>query len=107
MSKLAPLALVATLATFTVLPAAVNAAESSQSVRAVTDAGAPQASISAGRMIYGANGQRIAPAYRVTAEGTVQVILNGKLVNIPASTLSESNGKVTTTLTKAELSRAR
>lgn len=110
MSKFVPLALVATLATFSVAPAAVQAAESSQTVRAETQAvsaSASSVSVNAGRMIYGANGQRIAPAYRVTSDGTVQVILNGKLVNIPGATLSEAEGKVQTSLTKAELSRAR
>ena len=103
MSKLA---IAATLAALSLVPAA-QAAESSQTVRAATDAAAAPVSVSAGRMIYGSNGQRIAAAYRVTADGTVQVILNGKLVNIPASTLSEADGKVSTTLTKAELGRLR
>ncbi len=99
-------AIAATLAALSLVPAA-QAAESSQSVSAAAEAAASPVSVSAGRMIYGSNGQRIAAAYRVTANGTVQVILNGKLVNIPASTLSEANGKVSTTLTKAELARAR
>lgn len=103
MSKLA---IAATLAALSLAPAA-QAAESSQTVRAATDAAAAPVSVSAGRMIYGGNGQRIAAAYRVTSDGTVQIILNGKLVNIPASTLSEANGKVSTTLTKAELGRLR
>ncbi len=94
MSKIATFALLATLATFTLVPAAVYAE-------------AAPASVEAGRMIYASNGQRIAPAYRVTSDGTVQVIINGKLVNIPGSTISEANGKVQTTLTKSELSRAR
>lgn len=101
MSKLGPIALLATLVTFSLVPAAVHAEEP-----AAATATAP-VSVSAGRMIYGGNGQRIAPAYRVTSDGTVQVILSGKLVNIPASTLSEVNGKVSTTLTKSELLRAR
>lgn len=97
-------AITAVLAALALAPAA-QAAESSQTVRAATaEAGAP-VSVTAGKMIYGGNGQRIAAAYRVTADGTVQVILNGKLVNIPASTLSDANGKIATTLTKAELSK--
>lgn len=103
--KLATIALAA-LATVAIVPA-VQAAESSQTVRAATDAAAAPVAVSAGKMIYGSNGQRIAAAYRVTQDGTVQVILNGKLVNIPASTLSEANGKISTTLTKAELGRLR
>lgn len=105
MNKLAPIALAATLASLSLAPAAASATESSQSVQAPVEAA--QVSVNAGRMIYGANGQRIAPAYRVTSDGTVQVILNGKLVNVPSSTLSEVNGKVTTSLSKKDLSSAR
>lgn len=104
MNKLASLALGAALITVAVAPAAY-AAESSQSVQAAVEA--TPVSVNAGKMIYGPNGQRIAPAYRVTSEGTVQVILNGKLVNIPAASLSEVNGKVTTSLSKKDLSSAR
>lgn len=107
MSKFVPIALLATLATFSVAPAAVQAAEASQSVSAGAQVAAAAPSINAGRMIYGSNGQRIAPAYRVTSQGVVQVILNGKLVNIPASSLTEVDGKVQTSLTKADLNRAR
>lgn len=57
-------------------------------------------------MLYGSNGQRIAAIYRVS-EGNPQVILNGKLVTVPASSLSDVGGKVTTSLTKAELGRTR
>lgn len=105
MKKLAALAAVATLAVFTT-PAAF-AAESSQSVRAATDAVAGTVAVNAGKMLYGSNGQRIAAIYRVTAEGNPQVILNGKLVTVPASTLSDVNGKVATSLTKSELGRAK
>jgi hypothetical protein len=104
MKKFAALAAVATLAMFSV-PAAF-AAESSQSVRAATDAAAGTVAVNAGKMLYGSNGQRIAAVYRVTAEGNPQVILNGKLVTVPASTLTDVNGKITTSLSKQELGRA-
>jgi hypothetical protein len=58
-------------------------------------------------MLYTTNGRRIASIYRVTAEGNPQVILNGKLVTVPASSLSEVDGKVATSLTKKELSSAK
>lgn len=102
MNKLVPIALLATLATFAVAPAAVYASESA----AVSEAAAPVA-VEAGKMIYGPNGQRIAAAYRVTKEGNVQAILNGKLVSIPAATLSEVDGKITTSLTRSQVARAR
>ena len=102
MNKFVPVALLATLATFAVAPVAF-AAESSQTVRAETDAAAAPVSLTAGKMLYGANGQRIAAVYRVTEAGNAQVILNGKLYTVPASTLSEVNGKVTTSLTKNDI----
>ena len=83
------------------------AAETSQSVRAAADASQASVAVNAGKMLYGSNGQRIASIYRVSAEGNPQVILDGKLVTVPASSLSDVGGKVTTTLTKSELGRAR
>jgi len=56
-----------------------------------------------GQMVYAANGQRVAPIYRVNADGSVQVILEGKLTVIPAASLSVVGGKVTTSKTRAEL----
>lgn len=105
MNKFAALAAVATLAVFSA-PAAF-AAESSQSVRAATDAAASGAvAVNPGKMLYASNGQRVATIYRVTAEGNPQVILNGKLVTVPAASLSDVGGKVTTSMSKVELGRA-
>ena len=106
MTKFAPLAAVAALAVLAA-PAAVFAAESSQNVRAATEATTGAVAVNAGKMLYASNGQRIAAIYRVNAEGNPQVILNGKLVTVPASSLSDVNGKVTTSLSKAELGRAK
>ncbi|HEX8057388.1 MAG TPA: hypothetical protein VF481_12050 [Novosphingobium sp.] len=102
MNKFVALAAVATVALFAT-PAAF-AAESSESVRAATEAAAPALKVSAGKMLY-SNGQRLAAIYRVTAEGNPQIILNGKLVTIQASTLSDVNGKITTSVTKQEAGR--
>jgi len=104
MIKFAPVALLATVTLFAVAPAALHA-ETSQSVRAATEAAAP-VNVTVGKMIYGANGARIASVYRVATDGKVQVILDGKLITVPGSTLSEVNGKVTTSLTKSELLRS-
>ena len=101
MNKFAPLAFVATLTLFSIAPVALHA-EASQSVRAATEASAP-VSVTAGKTLFSATGSRIAAVYRVDSQGRVQVILDGKLITVPASTLSEVNGKVTTSLTKAEL----
>ncbi len=73
-------------------------------------ADAPAASgvqVHAGQMLYDSSEHRIAAVYRVTADGNVQIVLNGKLVTAPASSLSDVNGKLTTSLSKSELSAAR
>lgn len=101
MNKFAPIALVATLTLFSVAPAALHA-ETSQSVRAAAEAAAPVNAV-AGKTLYGASGSRIAAIYRVAADGRVQVIIDGKLITVPGSSLSEVNGKVTTSMTKSEL----
>jgi hypothetical protein len=90
MNKLAPLAVLATLATFSLVPIAVHAAETSQSVRAE---------------VYGNNGQRLAPVYRVNSDHSVQLILEGRLVTIPATVLADVNGKLTASETRADLLR--
>ena len=106
MSKLVPFALLATVATLAVIPAASFAAESIQQVR---DANSPSAasavSVSAGKMLYAADGKRLGQVYRVTANGDIQLILSTRLVTVPASTLSDVDGKVTTSLSKSDLNR--
>jgi hypothetical protein len=59
-----------------------------------------------GQMLYDSTGHRIASVNRVTQNGDAQVILNGRLVTIPASTLSQSDGKLTTSLSKADIGKA-
>lgn len=106
MKKFAPLALIATAATFAV-PSAVFAAETSQSVREVTEEVAAPVEVNAGKMLYSTDGRRVASIYRVTEEGNPQVILNGRLITVPASTLSDMDGKVTTSLSKREIVRVK
>jgi hypothetical protein len=67
------------------------------------DAAAAPVSVQKGSMIVAANGARLAPVYRVGADGAAQIILDGKMVSIPASTLSVSGGHLTTSLTKSEV----
>ena len=57
-----------------------------------------------GQLLY-AKGKRLAPVYRVAADGSAQVILNSKMYLVPASTLSIENGKLTTSLSKGEVIR--
>ncbi len=103
MNKFTPLAFAAMLATFALVPVAVHAAETSQTVSAGVEASAPAANVVAGKTLYSVTGQRIAAIYRVTKTGQVQVIFDGKMVAIPASTISEVGGKLVTSLTKASL----
>jgi hypothetical protein len=96
MNKLAIAALFAVIT-----PIAAHAAEDSATVR--TEGATVQ--VTAGKMLYsGAN--RLAPIYRVTSEGNPQLVLDGKLVTIPASTLSSVGGKLTTSLSKKDIDKS-
>lgn len=100
MNKFVPIALVATLSLFSVAPAALHA----ESIANTAGGGAVNAV--AGKVVYSASGSRIAAIYRVTEQGRVQVILDGKLVTVPGASLSDVDGKITTSLSKAELLRS-
>jgi hypothetical protein len=56
-----------------------------------------------GKMLVGANGARLGPVYRVSEDGSAQLIIDGKMVTIPAATLSTVDGKLTTSLTKSQV----
>lgn len=105
MTKLVPFALLATVATIAVIPGVVFAAEGNQQVREVSGGQAAGVAVTAGKMLYGPDGKRIAQVYRVTSTGDVQVILASRLITVPASTLSDVSGKVTTSITKTDLNR--
>ena len=60
-----------------------------------------------GKMLYSADGKRIAAVYRVQPDGSPQVILSGKLVTVPASTLTVEGDKLTTRLTRTQLASSR
>ena len=55
-----------------------------------------------GKMLIAADGARLAPVYRVGSEGP-QVILDGRMVTVPSNTLAVVDGKLETTLTKAQV----
>jgi hypothetical protein len=59
--------------------------------------------IEKGEMLIAANGARLGRVYRVGADGSVQMIIDGKMVTIPASTLSSVDNKLTTNLSKSEV----
>ena len=56
-----------------------------------------------GSMVVASNGARLAPVYRVNPDGAAQIIIEGKMVTIPATTLSMSGGRLTTSLSKSEV----
>jgi len=66
-----------------------------------TSASAPAAK---GMTVVAANGFRIGTVYRVAADGSAEVIYDGKVVTIPVSTLSTTGGKLVTTLSRSEVS---
>lgn len=106
MSKFVPVALLATVATLAVVPSVVFAAETNQQVRAGAEAvSAAPAAATAGKMLYGPDGHRIASVYRVRPNGDAELILDGKLVTVPANTLALTDGKLATGLTKREINR--
>ncbi len=56
-----------------------------------------------GKVLVAADGARLGPVYRVETDGAVQMIIEGKLVTVPASTLSSVDGRLRTTLSKREV----
>jgi hypothetical protein len=71
---------------------------------APSDEGATaQASPAKGNMLVAADGARLAPIYRLSSDGSPQIILDGKLVTVPAASLSMAGGRLMTSLTKREV----
>lgn len=101
MNKFAPIALFVTSLACVMVPVALSAA-----VPSAAGTTAPAGSVTAGKMLYGPDGHRIGSVYRVTAQGDAELILDGKMVTAPASSLSLANGKLTTSLTKSDLIHA-
>ncbi|GGA37583.1 hypothetical protein [Sphingomonas psychrolutea] len=83
------------IAFFAVLAALVSAPLAAQS-----------GGIVAGKPLYASDGKRIGIVYRVTSDGTAQLIINGKLVSIPAASITAADGKFQTSLTKKDLASA-
>lgn len=66
------------------------------------DAGATE-----GKMLLASNGARLGAVYRVTPDGSAQLIVDGKMVTIPANTISVVDGKLQTSLSKADVRKLR
>ena len=58
---------------------------------------------SKGQMLHDGNGGRLAPVYKVNTDGSVQVIAYGKIVTIPANTLSQSGDDLKTNMTPNQI----
>lgn len=70
---------------------------------AAVPAVAQQAVAEKGKMLVASDGARLGAVYRVGADGSAQVIIDGKMVTVPASTLSVTDGKLTTNLSKSQV----
>jgi hypothetical protein len=57
-----------------------------------------------GDMLRDANNVRLSAIDTVNRDGSVGIIYNGHVVTVPGSTLATANGKLVTSLTKAQLS---
>lgn len=93
MKKLVSLALVATALTVSAVPA-FAAADETVPVKV---------EVKRGDMLYTSDGKRAANVYRVTEQGDAQIIYRGKMVTVAGDTLSEIEGKLTTSLDSKEL----
>lgn len=89
------IAIAASVATAVAAPQIVQAQEAAVAAPAKAD-------IEEGKMVY-AQGKRLGAVYRVAADGSAQVLLNGKAYVVPASTLSVEDGKIVTTLSKRDV----
>ncbi len=76
--------------------AVAQAEESSQAASLSTPA-------AQGTMLYSQDGHRLGAVYKVGEDGSARLILEGKVVTIPADSLSDVGGKLTTTLTKSQV----
>jgi hypothetical protein len=81
--------------------ATVAQGQSAPAVAATTSA------VTKGQMLISANGTRLGPVYRVNADGAPQIILEGRIITIPLTTLSSENGKLVTSLSKNAVSDLR
>ena len=61
------------------------------------------AAVAAKGRLVSANGARLGTVNRLAADGSPQIIIDGKLVTVPVATLSTVDGKLTTSLSKSEV----
>jgi hypothetical protein len=56
-------------------------------------------------MLHDSTAHRVASMKRVAENGDVQIILNGLLVTVPASTMSQKDRKLMTSLSRADINK--
>jgi hypothetical protein len=67
------------------------------------EASSGQVEIKPGRMLYVTKSVGFAPIYSVTEDGSAQVLFEGRRITIPASTITEVDGRLVTSLTKRDI----
>jgi len=56
-----------------------------------------------GQMLYDSNEARVATVHKVNDDGSVAIILDGKVITVPANTLSIKDGHLVTNMTKNQV----
>ena len=59
--------------------------------------------VEVGKPIYSADGQKLGAVYKVGKDGAPQVIISGKLVTLPAASVSMDGNRIVTTLSKKDI----
>ena len=61
------------------------------------------ATVEVGKPIYSADGQKLGAVYKLAKDGAPQVIVSGKLVTVPAASVSMSGDRIVTSLTRKDI----
>ena len=56
-----------------------------------------------GKLLYDADGKKLAAIYKLDAKGSPQILMEGKMVTVPLATLKKDDDKFATTLTRKDL----
>jgi hypothetical protein len=87
------------IALFSLLATVAVAAQESTA----TNSAPTTVSAAAGKMLLASNGTHLGLVYRVSPDGSAQLIIDGRLVTVPVTTLSTVDGKLKTSLTRSEV----
>ena len=61
-----------------------------------------------GKTLFDANGKNVGVIYKVTSDGSAQLVIDDqRLITVPASSLSQVDGKIRTSLTKRDIVKPR